>query len=439
MKPVCRVLALLCLMAPFNPALADDDWPGWRGPNRDGVWAETGIITQFAAPVIPRKWTVPISSGYCGPTVADGRVYLTDYVHEPRQIERVHCVDWETGAKIWSHVYDCVYAGFGYTAGPRASVLVEDGRAFSLGAMGHVFCFAAADGSVLWSRHLHNEYQIRMPNWGIAAAPLIEGDLLILQIGGTNACIVGLDKRTGQERWKALSDDASYSAPIVIDQGGKRVLVCWTGNRIVGLDPANGQLYWEYDFPWEKWPIAIATPVWHGDLLLFSEAHKGTLLLSLDRESLRVQRRWHQRQADLPKGQFALHCLISTPYVDGGHVYGADNRGVLRCLRLTDGQQVWEDRSAVPENRFATIHLIRHGDRTWLFNERGELIIAKLTPHGFHELSRAKLLDPTLDQLRKRDGVTWSHPAFAYRHVFARNDKELVCADLSAEPDANRQ
>jgi len=96
--------------------------------------------------------------------------------------------------------------------------------------------------------------------------------------------------------------------------------------------------------------------------------------------------------------------------------------------------QVWEDRTGVPEDRFATIHLIQNGERTWLFNEQGELIIARLTPDGFHEISRAKLLDPTTDQLpRRRGGVTWSHPAFAYRHVFARNDRELVCADLSVQ------
>jgi outer membrane protein assembly factor BamB len=419
------------------PTLAADDWPGWRGPHCDGTWTEDGTITEFAAPVIPRKWTVPISSGYCGPTVADGRVYVTDYVLNPHQAERIHCFDWETGTKIWSHTYACVYAGFGYTAGPRASVLVEDGRAYSLGAMGHLFCLAADDGAILWSRDLHTEYRIRMPNWGIAAAPLIEGDLLIVQIGGTDACVVGLDKRSGRERWKALPDDASYSAPIVIDQCGQRVLVCWTGNRIVGLDPARGQLHWSYDFPWEKWPISIATPVWHRNLLLFSEAHQGTLLLTIDQDRLQVERLWHRRREDLPKDEPALHCLISTPYVDGEYIYGADSRGVLRCLRLSDGRQVWEDHSAVPENRFATVHLIRQGNRTWLFNERGELIIARLDPQGFHEVSRAKLLDPTLDQLRQRGGVTWSHPAFAYRHVFARNDKELVCADLSAERGAD--
>jgi outer membrane protein assembly factor BamB len=433
MKPPRPALALLWLVTVLTTTAADE-WPQWRGPNRDGVWAETGTIARFATPVIPRKWTMPISSGYSGPTVAEGRVYVTDYVVSPQQTERVHCFDWETGTKIWSHAYDCVYAGFGYTAGPRTSVLVANQRAYSLGAMGHLFCFSAGDGAVLWSRDLHVEYKIRMPNWGLGAAPLVEGDLLILQIGGADACLVALDKRTGQERWKALPDDASYSAPVMIEQAGRRVLVCWTGNRIVGLDPATGQLHWAYDLPWEKWPIAIATPVWYRDRLLFSEAHQGTLLLELSQDQLQVQRRWHRRREELPKNEAALHCLISTPYIDDEHIYAADNRGVLRCLRLADGQQVWEDRSAVPEDRFATIHLIRHGYRTWLFNERGELLIAQLTPAGFQELSRARLLEPTLDQLRQRGGVTWSHPAFAYLHVFARNDKELVCADLSAAP-----
>ena len=128
------------------------------------------------------------------------------------------------------------------TTGPRASVLVDDGRAYSLGSMGHLWCLDAADGTVIWRRDLHTDYKIRMPNWGIAAAPLIEAGLLILQIGGQDdACLIALDKRTGQERWKALSDDASYAAPIVVDQAGHRVLVCRTGNRVVGLDPTAGR------------------------------------------------------------------------------------------------------------------------------------------------------------------------------------------------------
>ncbi|MBL7039587.1 MAG: PQQ-like beta-propeller repeat protein [Pirellulaceae bacterium] len=411
-----------------------DEWPQWRGPNRDGVWAETGVVDGFSSPQIERKWSVPISSGYCGPTVADGRVYVTDRVIEPEDIERVHCFDWQTGGKIWSFSYDCEYRGFSYTAGPRASVLIDEGRAYSLGAAGHLFCFDAAEGAVLWSKDLRRDYKIRMPLWGIAASPVVEGGLLILQIGGEDeACLIALDKMTGEQRWTALPDVASYAAPIVIDQCGKRVLVCKTGDRIVGLGAATGKLHWAVPVPWKSWPIGIATPVLDRDMLLTTEAHKGTLLLRLSTDSLTVDELWHRGRQN-SEDKTALHCLISTPYVDGDFIYGADSRGVLRCLRLDTGKQVWEDRTAVPEDRFATIHLIRNGDRTWLFNEQGEMIIARLTPQGFNEISRAKLLDTTTEQLpRRRGGVTWSHPAFAYRHVFARNDKELVCADVSAK------
>ena len=421
--------ALLVCLATSSTTYADE-WPQWRGVNRDGVWTETGVIQEFDSPQIELKWRVPIAGGYSGPTVAGGRVYVMDLVKEPQEAERVHCFDWQTGDQIWSYRYDAPYGEIGYRAGPRASVLIDDGLAFGLGAAGHLHCFDAADGTLVWGKDLQEEYEIRMPNWGIAASPVIEGDLLIAQIGGTDACVVAFNKTTGEEQWRALKDDAGYSAPIVIDQVGRRVVVVWTGNRIVGLDPRDGDLLWEFPFQWTKWPIGIATPVLYDDLLLFSEAHKGTLLLRLQPQTMSVEKVWHRQEGD-STGEPAMHCLISTPIIQDGHIYGADNSGVLRCLRLDTGQQVWEDRTAVPENRWATIHLIRQGERTWLFNERGELIIARLTPKGLDEISRAKLIEPTTGQLRRRDGVTWSHPAFAYRHVFTRNDEALVCADLS--------
>ena len=124
---------------------------------------------------------------------------------------------------------------------------------------------------------------------------------------------------------------------------------------------------------------------------------------------------------------------MSTPIIRDGHIYGVDSYGELRCLRLSDGARVWEDLTAVPRARWATIHFVQNGARTWMFNERGELILAELSPAGFRELDRARLIAPTLGQLNRREGVCWSHPAFAYQHVFARNDEELVCANLSAQ------
>ena len=431
---VAKQVSLIAMLAAVLACRCgwSDEWPQWRGPKRNGVWSETELWQRFPSKKIPRKWSVPISSGYSGPTVSDGRVYVTDRVVEPKQTERVHCFDWQSGKPLWSYTYDCQYRNISYDAGPRASVLIHEQRAYSLGAMGNLFCLDAEQGTVLWQRDLNNEYKIRMPKWGIAASPLVEGDLLILQVGGEDACLVAIDKRTGEERWRALRDDACYSAPIIAEQACRRIVICQTGNNIVGLDPATGEVHWSFEFDWEKWPMGIATPVIHEDLLLISDDHKGSLLLRLSQSALQVEKVWHRRKQEVPN-EAALHCLISTPFIDGEHIYGADSSGILRCLKVSTGEQLWEDRTAVPKNNWATIHLIRNEDKTWLFNERGELIIARLTPRGFEEISRAKLIDPTTDQLRRRNGVTWSHPAFAYRHVFARNDKELVCADLSAK------
>ena len=129
----------------------------------------------------------------------------------------------------------------------------------------------------------------------------------------------------------------------------------------------------------------------------------------------------------------ALQCMISTPIMRDGYIYGVDSYGELRCLVAATGERVWENQTATPRARWSNIHMVEQQDRVWMFNERGELIIAKLSPAGYQEISRAKLIEPTTAQLRQRNGVCWSHPAFANRHVFARNDRELVCASLAAE------
>ncbi|TVP99525.1 MAG: dehydrogenase [Planctomycetaceae bacterium] len=420
-------LATFAMVAPVR----GEDWPQWRGPGRDGIWNETGLIESFVDEVIPRRWSVPIGAGYSGPTVADGRVLVMDRMTEPDETERVLCLDAETGRELWVHTYPSRYDGIGYTAGPRASVTVDRGLAVGLGAAGHLSCLELDDGRVRWQRDLREDFKIRMPNWGIAASPLIEGERIFLPISGEgDACVVALDRLTGNTLWQALPDEATYSSPILIDQAGRRVLVVWTGQRVVGLKPEDGGLLWEHPFPWVHWPIGIASPVLAREYLLVSEVHQGSLLLQLDQAEPSVAPVWHlsNKTQDEP----SLHCLMSTPLVIDDHIYGADENGILRCLDLLTGEQVWEDDSAVPTIKWATIHMVRNDDRVWMFNDRGELIIAALSPRGFRQISRAKLIDPTTEQLRRRDGVTWAHPAYANRHVFVRNDRELVCADLSA-------
>jgi outer membrane protein assembly factor BamB len=271
-----------------------------------------------------------------------------------------------------------------------------------------------------------------MPIWGISASPIIEENLIIVQIGGRdNACLVAFDKVNGQEKWRALEDNASYSAPIIIEQAGKRVLVCLTGERIVGLNPLNGNLYWHHPFEPFRMVISIATPVFENNYLLVSSFYDGSLLLKVNPDKLSVEKVWRRRgQSETITD--SLHCCISTPIIQGDYIYGVDSYGELRCLDLKTGDRIWESHEAVPKDRWSNIHMVRRVDKIWMFNERGELIISRLSPEGFHEISRTKLIEPTTGQLKRSGiGVCWSHPAYANKHIYIRNDNELVCADLS--------
>ena len=435
MRTIVLLLWTILFLLPLtgDTRLAADEWPQWRGPNRDGVWTETGIVERFSAERIERRWTAPISGGYSGPTVADGRVYVTDRVVEPNELERVHCFDWQTGREVWSHTYECPYRKVSYTAGPRASVVLDEGRAFALGTMGHLHCYAAATGEVLWEKDLRAEYDARIPIWGLSATPLVAGNLLILQAGGADsACVLALKKDTGAEAWHALNDRASYSAPIVIEQAGRPVLVVWTGDHVAGLKPSTGEVYWQHPFRPRKMVINVPTPVVEGNWLFLTAFYDGALMLRLRQDEPAVDEVWRRRGASERRTD-SLHAMISTPYLQGDHIYGVDSYGELRCLDTRTGDRLWEDLTAVPANRWANIHMVRNGDRIWMFNERGDLIISKLSPTGFEEISRAKLIEPTTGQLAQRGGVCWSHPAYAYKHIFARNDRELVCASLAAE------
>jgi outer membrane protein assembly factor BamB len=432
-RPVRGLAAAAILLT--TGLVAADDWPQWRGPARDGVWRETGLVERLPEGRIEPRWTAAIGSGYSGPTVAEERVFVMDRRVEPRAVERVLCFDWRTGTPQWTHEYECSYDGLSYDAGPRCSVVVQDGRAYALGAVGHLHCLDVATGRVIWSHDLRAEYAVRLPIWGMAATPVIEGDLLIVPVWGEgDAALVAFDVTTGAERWKALPDRGNYSAPIVIDQAGERVLVCWTGDRIVGVDPASGALHWEYPFAPKRIPLGIATPVLDGDTLFITAFYDGCVLLRLDQEKPAVEAVWRRAGRNEIRTD-GLQSIISTPFVRDGHIYGVDSYGQMRCLDLETGERVWEDLTAVPKARWSTIHFVQNGDRTWMFNERGELLIGELSPEGFRELSRAALIEPTREQLNERGGVCWAHPAFAYRHVFARNDEILVCADLSAVPE----
>ena len=423
----------LLLIIMLSSVLFADEWPQWRGLNRDGRWQEEGIVQKLESSQIPFLWRRPISRGYSGVTVADGQVYVMDRVKDPNQIERILCFDAKTGKELWVHSYPCQYK-IAYPAGPRASVTIDNKRAYTLGAMGHFHCLDTVTGQVLWTKDLDAEYDIKIPTWGIACSPLLEKELVIVQIAGKEgACVMAFDKQTGEEKWRALDDAVNYSSPIVIDQTGRRIVICWTANRLAGVDVVTGAVLWQHPFSAE---MGIATPVFYENYLFVSSFFDGSLLLKLKEKEVGFDVIW-QRKGENETTTDSLHCCISTPVIRDNYIYGVDSYGELRCLELLTGNRVWENSDAVPHNRWANIHMVQNGDYTWMFNEAGELIISKLLPDGYQEFSRAKIINPTGEELAQRGGVCWAHPAFAYKNIYVRNDEELVCLSLSAANKTN--
>ncbi len=423
---ICLVALTSVLL--FNSLLATaQDWPDWRGINRNGVWEEK--IDNIESFELLQVWSQPLGSGYSGPTVAEGKVYVTDLKQDP-QTEGIICFNENTGEKMWEYRYECLYEGVGYPAGPRASVVFENNLVWSLGTMGHLHCFDATTGSVKWQKDLRQGYAIKMPVWGIAATPLIHEEKIILQIGGAeNAGVIALDKSTGTELWRSLNDLASYSAPVVIEKNGKQVLVVWTENHLAGMSPQTGEVYWKFPFN-QKMGMAIATPVLSNNYLFVSSFYNGSLLVQLGEDYTTAEKVW-QRCGESERNTDALHCVMNTPVILGQYIYGIDSYGELRCLDLKTGDRIWEDLSVVNKNRWANVHFIQNGDKTLMFNEHGELLVTQLSPGGVKEFSRNKIIEPTKKQLPR--GVTWAHPALANGHVIVRSDDKIVSLKFGAE------
>jgi len=406
------------------------DWPQWMGPERDGTWHLDLEKESLDKGDLKKTWEVPVGHGYCGPTVANGMVYLMDYIGESTRSERVLCFDAGSGNLIWTHEYECQYSRVGYPTGPRASVLIDEGRAYSFGTMGDLYCLNAYTGKELWHVSGEDDFNSEIPVWGLASSPIMEKNLLIVQIGGTpDACIMAFDKITGKEVWRSLSDNASYSAPVVIDQAGKRVLVCWTGDNLAGIDSETGSVYWKVPFVRKQGIINIATPVSSPPYIFLSSFWDGSMLVKLDDRTQNAELIW-VRAGESERNTDALHCCISTPVIQDGYIYGIDSYGEFRCLDLMTGDRIWNDNTLVPYGRWANVHFVKQGKKIWAFNELGELVLIELSPDGHRDLGRVELLKPVSVSPNPRGGVNWAHPAFSGRKIYARSDAMLVCYEL---------
>jgi outer membrane protein assembly factor BamB len=416
-----------------------DDWPQWMGPQRDDVWRETGIIDRFPQGGPKVLWRYKIHGGYSGPAVANGLVYVMDYQTDgdvaarsnPRRPagalkgkERVLCLDVKKGTKVWEHVCDCPYT-VSYPAGPRCTPTVADGKVYALGTEGNLFCLDAKQGDVLWSKDFKKDYGAKTPMWGFCGHPLVLGQKLICIVGGKGSLAVAFDRQTGKELWKSLdAEEPGYSAPVLIEAGGKKQVVIWSAETINGLDPNTGKPYWSVDLK-PSFGMSIMVPRQAGTLL-FAGGIVGQcacLELAGDRPAAKVL--WRGKR------DTGVYPVNMTPFIEAGTIYAVDQPGQLRAVDLKSGKRLWETFKPVRGEQVnaGTAFLTRNGDRFFVFNELGELIIARLSRTGYEEIDRWKMLAPAGTTFGR--SVVWSHPAFADKCVFARNDREIVCASLA--------
>lgn len=427
----------------FTSLCAADDWPQWMGPTRDGVYREAAIVDSIPDEGLPIKWRVPVHGGYAGPAVVGNRIFMMDYdrtagemierpTKRPKQsgIERVLCLDTETGNEVWSYQYECDYE-IAYPAGPRVTPTVTDSLVVALGAEGDLMVLSADKGKLKWHINIPETFGIETPMWGFASHPLVTNNMVITMVGGEDQAVVAFDLDSGKVIWKALSSSQTgYCPPSIILAGGVEQLLVWHPEAVAALNPLNGDLYWTEPLK-PHGAMSIARPQREGDYLFISGMKNKSLMLRLAKDRPAVERLWEG------KIRKALDATTATPLLKDGVIYGSDDRmGALMAVSAVDGEQLWQTYEPVrPENKrrmkTGTCFVTRHepSGRYLLFGETGLLTIATMNAAGYQSHGQMKVLEPT--QTGSGRKVVWSHPAYANQTAYVRNDRELVAVDLS--------
>lgn len=442
MKHISRIAFCGLLLA--TTTARGDDWPGWMGPERDNIWREQGILESFPKGGPNVLWRTPIADGYAGPSVADGRVFVMDFVRDSDApggngagpdrpgIERIHCLDQQTGQILWTHKYPVTYT-IAYPAGPRCTPLVHEGIVYALGAVGDLHALDPKTGDIIWSKNLRKIYKTTAPMWGYAAHPLILGDMLITLAGGKGSQVVALNKNTGKEIWRALSTPKigqGYSPPTLIEFEGTRQLIIAQPDKISGLDPRSGDVIWSEPYQADNGAMIMAPVLVDGHLFIGSFNNRN-LLVELTSDPPGAKTRWRD------KPRHGMSPVNNQPLVNGNVIYGVGQNGWLGAVELPSGDVLWSTPHPIANRpaKFATAMIVRQGnsDRYWFFTEKGDLVIGRLTPKGFKEIDRTHLLEPTAYAFGR--DVAWCPPAFAGKCMFVRNGKECICVDLSVGQD----
>jgi len=410
-----------------------EEWPQWRGPRGDGTWNGPPIKTTWPKAGLKKLWEHEIGGGYGGISVAHGRLYLMDRpaiseaeqkkaegIHSHRikrkNVERVLCFDALSGKQLWSHEYPSNYNKLDYGNGPRVAPTVIDGLVYTLGTMGDAFCLSAETGKVIWKKQLVTDFGGKVPQWGYAAAPYVVGELVILMPGGEKqgTAIIALDRKTGAERWRALSDQAGYATPLLIHHEGQDQLIVWSPNHIHSVSPQTGKHLWSVPYK-VTYGVAIASPIEKEGLVFVAGYWEGSKAIQLGKQPEQAKLKWEDRRT--------LRGLMSQPLYRDGYAYLLDKQFGLTCFEYTTGKKIWDDDNKMTpgnsRNPQATLVWLNESARVLILNSEGDLILAELTPAGYKELTRTNLI-----------GETWAHPAYAGTCIFARSNTKLVAYEL---------
>jgi outer membrane protein assembly factor BamB len=385
------------------------DWPQFLGPTRNGVSPENGLLQTWGEKGPPVLWEKEVGEGYSGPVVVGDRLIL---FHRVGAEEVVECLDAAGGKPKWKYAYATAYRdALGKGDGPRSTPVVSEGRVYTLGAEGGLLCLDMEKGTKVWSRALVNDYKIKQSYFGVGTTPLVEGDLLLVNVGGgKGAGIVAFNKADGKEVWKATDHDASYSSPVAATIDGVRHVLFFTREGIVSLDPANGAVRFT-----KHWRAKIdasvnaATPVLVDDQVFVTASYgTGALLAKVKKDKL--EEVWSNDET--------LSCHFDTPVYRDGYLYGFDGReesgAVLRCVELKSGKGKWEKKG------FGTGSMILADGNLILMSENGELVLLGATPEKYDEKAKAPVLASPVR----------AYMALANGRLYGRDNKKLVCWNL---------
>ncbi|HEY7169627.1 MAG TPA: PQQ-binding-like beta-propeller repeat protein [Vicinamibacterales bacterium] len=383
------------------------DWPQWRGPNRNSVSTESGLLQQWPANGPAVQWTASgIGKGYGSLATRGDRIFVQGSIGNQSV---VYSLDRATGKNVWSKAL----GGAGDNdrgPGPRGTPTLDGDRLYALSENGDLVCLKAADGAAVWQRNILREFRGHNIDWLISESPLVDGDHVIVTPGGPNATLVALDKMTGRTVWTSagLSDEAGYASPIAADVEGVRTVMTLTSRGAVGVRASDGRLMWKYDRV-ANGTANIATPLFRDNKAFFtSDYGTGAVLLELTAQNNEVRARevYFTREMQNHHGGVVL--------VDG-YVYGFSN-AILTCLEFTTGKVMWRHRSVGKGS------LTYADGRLYLLGEDNVVGLAAANPAGYTEYGRFHIADQGFP--------SWSHPVVSGGALYIRNQGTLTAYDI---------